>query len=99
MKMAKGYWVSVYRQINKPDQVVEYSKLATAAIQEGGGRPLVRGVAALTQGDGRKERTVVIEFDSLEQATAAFNSDTYKKALEVLGDACERDFRIVEGVA
>ncbi len=97
--MAKGYWVSVYRKINNQDQVVEYSKIATMAIQEGGGRPLVRGVAALTQGDGRKERTVVIEFDSLDAATAAFNSARYQEALKVLGDACERDFRIVEGVA
>jgi uncharacterized protein (DUF1330 family) len=98
MKMAKGYWVSVYRQINKPDQVAEYSKIATQAIQENGGRPLARGVAALTQGVGRKERTVVIEFDSLDAAKAAFDSARYQEALKVLGDACERDFRIVEGV-
>jgi uncharacterized protein (DUF1330 family) len=97
--MAKGYWVSVYRDIKKPDQVVEYSKLATVAIKEGGGRPLVRGVAAMTQGDGRMERTVVVEFDTLDQAIAAFNGPTYQEALKVLGDACERDFRIVEGVA
>jgi uncharacterized protein (DUF1330 family) len=97
--MAKGYWVSVYRKINQPDQVADYSKLATAVIQEHAGRPLVRGVAALTQGDGRMERTVVIEFDSLDVATAAFNSPKYQEALKVLGDACERDFRIVEGVA
>lgn len=96
--MAKGYWVSVYRKINKPDQVLEYSKQATAAIKEGGGRPLVRGVASLVQGDGFKERTVVIEFDSLAAATAAFNSKTYQEALVTLGDAVERDFRVVEGI-
>jgi uncharacterized protein (DUF1330 family) len=99
MKMAKGYWVSAYTKINKPEQVVEYSKMATVAIKEGGGHPLVRGVASMTQGAGVKERTVVIEFDSLEQAIAAYNSATYQEALKILGDACERDFRIVEGVA
>jgi uncharacterized protein (DUF1330 family) len=97
--MAKGYWVSAYRKIVKPEQVLDYSKIATEAIREGGGRPLVRGPAAMTQGDGVKERTVVIEFDSLDAAIAAFNSAKYQEALKVLGDACERDFRIVEGVA
>jgi uncharacterized protein (DUF1330 family) len=97
--MAKGYWVSAYRKINKPDQVAEYSKMATVAIQEGGGRVLVRGVAAMTQGDGVKERTVLVEFDSLDAAIAAFNSEKYQAALKVLGDACERDFRVVEGAA
>ena len=97
--MAKGYWVSVYKKIMKPDQVTEYSKMATQAINEGGGRPLVRGVASMTQGEGVIERTVVIEFDSLDAAVAAYNSATYQQALKVLGDAVVRDFRIVEGVA
>jgi uncharacterized protein (DUF1330 family) len=99
IQMAKGYWVSVYKQIMKPEQAAEYAKIATQAIKEGGGRPLVRGVAAMVQGEGALERTVVIEFDSLDAAVAAYNSDTYKEALRVLGDSVVRDFRIVEGVA
>jgi uncharacterized protein (DUF1330 family) len=99
MQMAKGYWVSVYKKITKPEQAAEYAKIATQAIQEGGGRPLVRGVASMVQGEGAMERTVVIEYDSLEAAVAAYNSATYQEALRVLGDSCVRDFRIVEGVA
>ena len=97
--MAKGYWVSVYKKIMKPEQAAEYAKIATQAFTEAGGRPLVRGVAAVTQGEGVAERTVVIEFDSLDAAVAAYNSPTYQRALEVLGDSVVRDFRIVEGVA
>lgn len=97
--MAKGYWVSVYKKIMKPEQAAEYAKIATQAIAEGGGRPLVRGVAAMAQGEGAIERTVVIEFDSLDAAVAAYNSATYQHALEVLGDSVERDFRVVEGAA
>ncbi|SAK45060.1 hypothetical protein AWB79_00928 [Caballeronia hypogeia] len=97
--MAKGYWVSVYTKILKPEQVAEYAKLATQAIAEGGGRPLVRGVASMVQGEGVLERTVVIEYDSLEAAIAAYNSATYQQALKVLGDSVVRDFRIAEGVA
>ncbi|MDR5856090.1 DUF1330 domain-containing protein [Caballeronia sp. LZ062] len=96
--MAKGYWVSAYRKIMKPDQVAEYSKLATVAIKEGGGRALVRGVASTVHGAGVAERTVLVEFDSLDQALATFNGEKYQEALNVLGDACERDFRVVEGI-
>lgn len=96
--MAKAYWVSAYRKIFKPEQAAEYSKLATVAIREGGGRVLARGAASLAHGAGVAERTVLVEFDSLEQATAAFNSAAYQDALKVLGDAVERDFRIVGGV-
>jgi uncharacterized protein (DUF1330 family) len=99
IQMAKGYWVSVYKKIMKPEQAAEYAKIATQAIAEGGGRPLVRGVAAMVQGEGVIERTVVIEFDSLDAAVAAYNSATYQHALEVLGDSVVRDFRIVEGAA
>jgi uncharacterized protein (DUF1330 family) len=98
MKMAKGYWVSAYRKVLKPEQLAEYSKLATSAIRAGGGRVLARGVAAFAHGAGIAERTVLVEFDSLEQAKAAFDSAEYQAALNVLGDAVERDFRIVEGV-
>jgi len=41
---------------------------------------------------------VVVEFDSLEKAVAAYDSPGYQAAIAVLGkDAAVRDFRIVEG--
>jgi uncharacterized protein (DUF1330 family) len=95
--MAKAYWVSAYRKIFKPEQAAEYSKLATVAIRDGGGRILARGKATTVHGAGVAERTVLVEFDSLVEAVAAFESPAYQEALDVLGDAVERDFRIVEG--
>lgn len=47
---------------------------------------------------GIAERTVVIEFDSFEQAVAARESEAYQEALVALADGVERDFRIVEGL-
>jgi uncharacterized protein (DUF1330 family) len=41
---------------------------------------------------------VVIEFDSVAQATAAHDSAAYQAALKELGNGAERDIRIVEGV-
>jgi uncharacterized protein (DUF1330 family) len=41
----------------------------------------------------------VSEFESLAKAIAAHDSPGYQEALRVLGDAAERDLRIVEGVS
>jgi uncharacterized protein (DUF1330 family) len=41
---------------------------------------------------------VVIEFDSVQQATAAHDSPAYQAALKALGDGADRDIRIVEGI-
>jgi uncharacterized protein (DUF1330 family) len=42
-------------------------------------------------------RTILVEFDSYENAVAAHETEAYRKALQVLGSGAERDFRIVEG--
>lgn len=98
--MAKAYWIAFYRSIKKPDALAAYAKLAGPAIQAGGGRFIVRSVAVKSYEAGLKERVVVIEFDSVTQATAAHDSPAYQAALKVLGkDAVERDMRIIEGVA
>ena len=96
--MGKAYWVATYRSIKNPDALAAYAKLAAPAIQAGGGRFLVRGTPAKTYEAGVKERVVVIEFDSVAQATAAHDGAPYQAALKVLGDGAERDIRIVEGV-
>jgi uncharacterized protein (DUF1330 family) len=96
--MAKGYWVCFYRSISKPEAVVEYAKLAGPAIQSGGGRFLARGVATKTYEAGLAMRTIVIEFDSVQQAIATFESPAYHAACLLLEGAAERDIRIIEGV-
>ena len=97
--MAKAYWIACYRSIRNPDALVAYAKLAGPAIQAGGGRFLARGAPAKTYEAGLNERTVVIEFDSVQAAIAAHDSPGYQEALKALGDAAERDMRVVEGVA
>ena len=42
---------------------------------------------------------MILEFDSVAQAIAAHDSPGYQEALRVLGDAAERDIRIVEAAA
>jgi uncharacterized protein (DUF1330 family) len=96
--MPKGYWVSVYRTISDPEKLAAYNKLAGPAVEAGGGRLLARGGRVVAHDAGIAERTVLIEFDSFEQAVAARESAAYQEALAALSDGVERDFRIVEGI-
>jgi uncharacterized protein (DUF1330 family) len=78
--MAKGYWVSVYPAISDPERLTAYNKLARLAVQAGGGRTLSRGGRVVAHEAGNTQRVVLIEFDSFEQAVAAYESEAYQKA-------------------
>jgi uncharacterized protein (DUF1330 family) len=96
--MPKAYWVACYRSISNPDALAAYAKLAAPAIAAAGGRFLARGNAAKAYEAGTAQRVVLIEFDSVESAVAAHDSEAYQAALKVFGKAADRDLRIVEGV-
>jgi len=98
MAMPKAYWISAYRSISDPDKLAAYSKLAGPAVLAAGGRFLARGGRMLAQEDGVSQRSVIVEFDSFEQAVAAYESPAYREALAVLAGGVSRDFRIIEGV-
>ena len=97
--MAKAYWIACYRSIKNPEALAAYARLAGPAVEAAGGRFLARGAPAKTYEAGLSQRTVVIEFASVQQAIAAHDSPAYQKALAALGDGAERDMRIVEGVS
>ena len=96
--MAKAYWVAAYRSISDPDALAGYAKLAGPAITAAGGRFLARGTATKAYEAGLFQRLVIIEFESVEKAVAAHDSEGYQAALKVLGKTADRDLRIVEGV-
>jgi uncharacterized protein (DUF1330 family) len=96
--MTKAYWVSTYRSISKPEAVAAYARLAGPALTAAGGRFLARGAPERVWEKGVHERTVLILFDSVEQAVAAHDSPAYQEALAALGDGAERDIRIVAAV-
>jgi uncharacterized protein (DUF1330 family) len=95
--MPKAYWVSVYQAVHDADKLAAYAKIAGPAVLDAGGRFVTRGVAAKAYEAGKTERTVVVEFASLEAAVAARETPAYQAALDALGDGVTRDFRIVEG--
>jgi len=96
--MAKAYWINTYRSVSNPDAVAAYARLAGPALTAAGGRFLVRGMPAQVYEAGLAQRTVLIEFDSVEQARAAHDSPAYQEALVALAGGAERDLRIVEGI-
>ncbi len=96
--MPKAYWISCYRQVSDPARLTAYAQLAGPAIESGGGRFLARSTAVKAYEDGKLDRTVVIEFDSVEQAVAVHDSAAYQRALAALDGGAVRDLRIVQGV-
>ena len=97
--MPKAYWITAYHSISNPDALAAYAKLAAPALTAAGGRFLARGNPSKIMEQGMMQRTVLIEFDSVDAAVAAYNSPGYKKALEALGkNSAVRDMRIVEGI-
>ena len=96
--MAKrGYWVVCYKSVSNPTALSEYMKLAGTALEALGGRVIVGGKPAEIHEAGVDQLVVVVEFENLEKAIAAYDSDLYRPALKVFDNAAERDFRIVEG--
>ena len=98
MTMAKAYWVTCYRSISDHEKLAAYARLAGPAIAPFGGRYLARGTAVAAYEMGLRERIVISEFPSAEQAIAAHESPAYQEALKALGNGAERDVRIVEAV-
>jgi uncharacterized protein (DUF1330 family) len=96
--MAKAYWITCYREVSDPAKLAAYAKLAGPSIEGGGGRFIVRGMPVKTYEAGQLERTVVIEFDSMEHAVAVHDSPSYQAALAALKGGAVRDVRIVPGL-
>ena len=96
--MGKAYWINFFRSVSDDDRLRRYIDLAGPAMADSGGRFLARGDPARVFEAGIAERTTLIEFDSVEDAVAAYESPGYQAALEALGDGAERDLRIIEAL-
>ena len=96
--MTRAYWVNAFRAVHDPQKLAAYVELGGPAIGEAGGRFLARGPAAAAFEAGLRERTSLIEFDSLDAALTAYDSPGYRAALDALGDGAERDIRVVEAI-
>ena len=96
--MSKAYWVTTYRAVKDAEKLAAYAKLAGPALTAAGGRFLARGEPSTVYELGMMQRTVVLEFESVEQAVAAHDSPAYQAALAALDGGADRDMRIVAGI-
>jgi uncharacterized protein (DUF1330 family) len=96
--MPKGYWIASYHSVPDSAAVARYAEAATPALLAFGARFLARGMPARIFEGGSNQRCVVIEFPSVEQAVAAYESPAYQAALELMPASVKREVRIVPGV-
>ena len=93
-----AYWICVYKAVHDQDKVTAYAELAGPAIRDGGGRFLARGNPDHALEGASLLRTTLIEFPSVQAAYDAYHSTAYQEALRVLGDAADREIRIIRAV-
>jgi uncharacterized protein (DUF1330 family) len=93
----KAYWV-VRGHILNPDEYNKYIQLAGPIVKKFHGTFLSRGGKQEEKEGSGYERTVLIEFNSFEEAIFCYNSDEYQEALEYVKTSAERLVVIVEGL-
>ncbi|WP_313738680.1 DUF1330 domain-containing protein [Pseudomonas sp.] len=95
----KAYWIA-HVDVSDVEQYQQYTQRAPAAFQVYGGRFLARGGRSeALEGRPTPQRSVVIEFDSYEQALACYRSAEYQEACGHRQGAAKAEVIIVEGFA
>jgi uncharacterized protein (DUF1330 family) len=86
--------------VDDPDAYAPYRGPAGAAVEAHGGRYLARGGATdLLEGDWDIDRLVILEFPSMEQARAWYDSPEYQEVAPIRQAASRGRGVIVEGAS
>mgnify|MGYP001476615454 FL=1 len=93
----KAYWITRCH-VHDSTEYDEYIKLAGPAINKHGGTFLVRGGAQIELEGGPYERTVLVEFSSMNEAKICYESIEYQEALKHSSNSSSRHVVLVEGV-
>lgn len=85
--------------VTDPDQYGEYKLLTPAAISAYGGAFIVRGGEHhVLEGVDDDRRIVVLEFATMDDARAFYDSPEYVEARAVRAGAAEMEMVVVEGI-
>ncbi len=95
--MAKGYWI-VHITVTDPENYPKYIAADAAAFEKFAARFLVRGGRYEAVEGPARERHVVIEFESYEQALACYRSQEYQAAAKLRRQFAQSELLIVEGL-
>ena len=94
--MPKGY-IIVRMTVTDPETYAAYAAMASAAIRQYGGKPLVRGGAHEALEGEARPRNVVLEFESYDAARAYYFSPEYQAAKDKRLPAGTGEVVLVEG--
>ena len=93
----KGYVVCVYKNIANEEKLKEYAIKARNAVEKFKGKFLIRGGRSSSNEGEKSPRTVVIEFQSYDEANLFYNSNEYQEAHDVLKGHAVRHHQTIEG--
>ncbi|WP_095153776.1 DUF1330 domain-containing protein [Pseudomonas sp. Irchel 3E13] len=93
----KAYWIA-HVDVTDPQQYQQYTQRAPAAFAAFGGKLLARGGRSeAMEGRATPQRSVVIEFESYDQAVACYRSAQYQEACGFRQGVAKAEVIIVEG--
>lgn len=96
--MAKGYIVA-HLDVHDPEGFAKYREKVTPIVEQFGGTYVVRGgTMESVEGDDLGPRTVIIEFPSLSQVKAWYNSQAYQEIIGLRLGSATGSAQFVEGV-
>ena len=94
--MPKAYWIA-HIDVRDAERYPDYVATARPAFERHGARFLARGGETRGLEGTARGRNVVIEFPSMDEAMACYESDEYRAARAIRREAADGELLIVEG--
>ena len=95
--MANAYLIGIYNKVIDQEKLQKYAEDALPAMMTNGGKKALARSANITQIEGiPPERAVILEFESVEAAKNAYNSEDYQAALKKLDGGADRFLFVIE---
>ena len=88
----------IYNKIIDKEKLQKYAIDALPAMISNGDKKTLARSANITQIEGiPPERAVILEFENVEEAKIAYNSEDYQLALQKLDGGADRFLFVIEG--
>ncbi|MFL2737362.1 MAG: DUF1330 domain-containing protein [bacterium] len=88
----------IYNKIIDKEKLQKYAVDALPALMSNGDKKTLARSANITQIEGiPPERAVILEFENVEEAKIAYNSEDYQLALQKLDGGADRFLFVIEG--
>jgi uncharacterized protein (DUF1330 family) len=84
--------------VTDPEQYEQYKARAAPSVTAAGGRYIARGGGVESFEGAEPGRVVILEFPTLDAATAWYRSEDYTEAKSLREDACQARMFVVDGI-